>query len=222
MSKTLTELRTEAKELADEAGSDFVSDAQWDIWINRGYSELWTQVFRSNKAILEATFDFTITTGNSVSIAALKHRAVLKVERDPGGSTRHFVRRTSLSDKNLTDRRSYRVAGQTLYIERSEWANGSYRLYYVGDAATLAGPVPGPQVDTSTVLDPWWQYSPLWAAIRAVEKDDKGAGDLIQKLADLRAEIDNELRVRDGIEPMRTQDMQPDTDFGSAWPWFSQ
>lgn len=211
MAKTLEELTTEAKEITDEAGADFVGDPQWDIWLNRGYSELWSLVFRANKAILEKTFDFTIAgSATSVDITTQNPRAILKVERNPGKTERRFLRRTSLSQKNLLNDRAYRPQGNTLHIEREEWAPGDYRLYYVPTQGTLADS--GPQVDTDSILDPWWRYSALWAAIRAVRKDDKDASDIVSELADLRAEIDNELRIKDGVEPWTTHDISPDVD----------
>lgn len=209
MARSLIEIREEAQELSDKAGTDFVEDPRWNIWVNRGIRKLWSFVIQANPSYLQISTDFSLTAGVNAFTLPTGLRIIINVERDPLSAGRYFLRPTTLSQKNTQQPRvpMFRRDKASVLVEPQEWAAGAYRLYYVGSVAEL---VNDPD-EIDDVLDSWWEFPALWAAIKAKDKEEVGRAELMSELSQLSLEIQKELKLADSAIPKVITDV---TDLG--------
>lgn len=184
MAVTLSQIRAEAKELADETGSTFVTDAQWLIWINQGARQLHRAVYRAKAELLLARTTASITTANAVpnsSTIAVPAAAlgVYALERDPSSTSRRFVPQISpLMGNPARTRLGYWVSGSNVHVGPAEFAAGDYALYYLAGHTALSG-------DSDTIassVEPWWEFIAVYAAKKCVEKDKLDSSNLREEL----------------------------------------
>ena len=185
MAVTLAQIITEAKELIDESGSNFVDDTQWAIWANMGARKLARAIGRINASLclvratglVIASSDAAPGT-NSITIPAAAV-GVYAVERDPTSTTlRRFVRQINPMSKNARcGELGYWRDATKVYIEPAEQSAGSYAIYYYAGATTMTS-----GVNLDTFLEPWWEYVAMFAAIRAQAKDKLDTSELERRL----------------------------------------
>lgn len=181
---TLGELRTEAKELADEAGSTFVTDTQWDIWLNAGARKLARIVLRYNKHLLLTSTTLSITNpipGSNALAIPSGAAGIYVVEKDPSTTSRQFLRPIHPLMKNCrTNGPGYWRDASNVYVEPAEQSAGSYKLWYIAGATTMTI-----GVDLQSSLEPWREYIEVYAAIRAVAKDKLDTSELRARLKEI-------------------------------------
>lgn len=206
MAITLAQIVTEAKELADEVGGDFVADSQWYIWANRAQRKLWQLCYRHNPEMLLVTSDVTIASGASTTTIPTGMRMLYGVERDPGTTRRVMLRRTSVIGKNaqLTERKFWRNK-TAITIEPIERAPGSYRIYYVGSPTDMVIST----TDLEVPLEPFWSYIPLWMALKYFGKDEVNApAELIEDLKQELEDIIDTISHSNGQLPEQIVDVE--------------
>jgi hypothetical protein len=194
-------MRNGAKELADKVGDASVSDITWNLWINQGIESLYKTLAKLYPDTFFKTVDFTLAGGaggNSFDVRTIPdadYGFIRYVERDPGTTNRRRVRRFNLAEKdaavgarNLSiwcPTRRYRKMGNELFVEPYEQAAGNYRLYYV--------PRPAPLAETcdavDAAIDPWAEYPQVFAAMKALGKEESDTGPLATRMRELKAEI---------------------------------
>lgn len=198
---TLIKLRNGAKEIADKVNDASVSDATWNVWINQGVASLWSLVSTAFADHFFKTYDFTLTggsAGNILDVSTLPDadfRRIRMIEWMPDTGSRRRVRAFNWDEKDARTAsyaqalwcniRRYRLMGQKLYVEPYEQASGPYRLYYIPAPATLSL--------TCDALDPavdeWAEYPMVFAAMKALGKEESDDSQPGRRLADLKAEI---------------------------------
>jgi len=182
MAITLAQIVTEAKELTDEVGADFVADAQWYIWANRAQRKLWHLCREHNPNMLLATADSTIASGASTIALPTGMQILYGVERDPATSSRIWLKPTTLFGKNgSTHERRFWRGKTTITIEPIERAPGTYRVYYVGGPTDMVIS----SVHLEVPLEPFWDFIPMTMALKFFGKDEVNAPpELIKELND--------------------------------------
>lgn len=184
---TLADIRADAKEKADMTtpdvadDPDFVTDAQWLVWINAGIRELHDVVTTSDPDTYFATVDEVLTSASNVIDLDEVVMRVRGVTLNPDTPRAVSLKRYNFADRDLlgtsvnpfayrdTDDRRYRVVSRTtMVIEPKSRCAGTYRIFYV--------PRPTELVDDEDELDdalaPWWHYISGYAAALALDKEE--------------------------------------------------
>lgn len=199
---TLLQMRTGAKELSDKVNDLSVSDDTWNVWVNQGVERLWEMVTAAFSDHFFKSVDFTLiggATGNfydTTTIPAGDFRRVRLLEWQPDTSGRLKIRAFNFDQKDQQkgafttlqwcNERRYRLMGTKILIEPYEQAAGAYRLYYVPRATKLVSNCDG----IDFVMDEWSEYPMLYAAIKALGKEESDPGQLQDQMAAIRAEIE--------------------------------
>jgi hypothetical protein len=209
---TLAEMRDGAKELADLTDTDFVTDARWNVWVNQGVKRLFGLVATAFAEHFFEEHDFTLTStedGARFDLGDLDSPFMFArgVDKDPGTANACPVRRFNFSERNSSTSktrllrwvpdRTYRVMGSVLMVQPWQQAAGNYRLYYVGRPALLVD-------DDDTipdVLELWSEFVEIFAALKALGKEETDTGDLGAQLGLIRADIELQASTRDEGEP---------------------
>lgn len=203
MAKTLLTMRTEARRLADMENSTFVSDAELDIWINEGISDLYDKLISvQGQEYYRAEVSVALVPGTAVYTVTGLYK-VLQVEV-PGTVTdepeilepyhlrnRHAGTGTSWSShhKNRRYRLFGEVASDGTYTQRIRFRPTPDR----SENATLVGIPPAPTLSSgSDVWDGfngWETYPILFTAIRALDKEESDSSAFRADLARLEQRI---------------------------------
>lgn len=223
----LIRLRNGAKELADKVDDPSVTDDTWDVWVNQGVEALWALVATAFSDQFFKTFNFSLVGGvggNSLDVTTITDgdfRRVRFVEVNPDTGARRRVRGFNFNEKNAgvgalnaalwCPLRRYRLMGQKLIVEPYEQAAGAYRLYYVPKPTFLA--LRCDALDPA--LDPWAEFPMVFAAMKALGKEESDTGPLGVRLGELKAEIEVAAATRDDGEADVIADVEG-TD-GGTW-----
>jgi hypothetical protein len=235
---TLITMRNGAKELADKVDDDSVSDTTWNLWINQGVEDLWKKIVEATGDAFLATHDFTLAGGvggNSfdvTTIPARDFRRLRLLELNPDTANRRRIRPFNLVEKDdgvagsrwgnfdpqTWDRdRRYRRMGNSIYVERYELAAGAYRVYY--EPKALAAPLAETCDHLPDVLDEWAEYPQVFAAMKALGKEESDPGYLPTRLAEMRADIATlKGEPDDDADASTIADVEDGGPSGGDWP----
>jgi hypothetical protein len=195
-------LRRGAQELADKVDDQSVSVATWNLWVNQGKDDLWRRIVAATGDSAMETHDFTLAGGvggNTFDVTTIPARdfgRLTMLEIDPDTQNRRRVRPFKFVDKNrlvglgaalplYDDSRRYRRKGNVIYVERFENAAGAYRVYYVPRVPDLVDPCDA----LPDILDEWSEYPQVFAAMKALGKEESDPGLLPTRLRELRDDI---------------------------------
>lgn len=224
MATTAAQLIAGAKELADLSSSAFVSDANWLIWINQGVRELHGLLASHHQDTFwkEKTFTLTSTAAGAVYTLPSDFLSVRGLDYNPGTANREVVHRFNFGERNAVGvpllssvvgfRRRYRVVNrQTLVVDPYENAGGNYKLIYVPRATEVT--TSGTPVDLADELEPWAEYPMVTAAVKALQKEQMDASELMAKRDLMRLDIE---------QSAQTDEAEPDTitDVQTLWPFW--
>jgi hypothetical protein len=196
---TLAEIRANARELADmtlvgvSADPDFVTNAQFDVWINAGVRELHDIITTSDPDTYFSTQNTTLDGSTNIITFATPVMRIRGVTLNPDTARRVSLKRFNFADRDKLgatvnpfavrdeDDRRYRMVSRTqLVIEPKERCAGSYRIYYVPRPTALTAD--GTNLDDA--LAPWSEYVSQYAAAKALDKEES-----FQQAATLRAQM---------------------------------
>lgn len=205
MAVTVAQMRTAAQRLADMTDGTFVSNAEWLDYLNEGGSEL-------HDMIVKADEDYFVTKGPDVALAngASQFSVPADVYKLRGIDLRISGETYSLRRFNFAHRNLYQD-----YL--SQYATGIdfYRYNWIGETVQLLPHLQGSAVanvwyvprfvEFTTDLDGlpsiyprgWERYIIVYAAKKALTKEQSDTSQLINDLADHRAMIETILGDRD-------------------------
>lgn len=216
-SRTLSELRTRAKQRANMENSSFVATSEWNENINYAISEL-------RDLIISKVGDDYFATSYSISLIADTEAYALPatfykslwVEILSEDGFYYKLKRYEISEQNIggnplstwwPDIR-YRIIGDNLHFTPSRAIGGrSARLWYVPLITELSS-----DGDTLVGYNGWDEYIVLRSAIMALEKEESDTSALSLRLEQLRQRIEQMADGRDQGEPMRIYDNERKTD----------
>lgn len=216
MAVLLSAIITEAKELCHKANTDFATDAAWAVWINQGVRRIWNRIMLVNPEFLLSTSDFTLTGTTNTTTFPTGMRMLYGVERDPTLTTRHWLRPTTAMMKNAVGdeyrrRRNFRRTRTTIVIDPLEYAAGNYRTHYIGSPTDL---VLAADTAIDSVIEPWWNIPAIFAAMRAMDKDEVARDQHANSLARAEEEMESELARANSALPVTMTDVD---DLGVGW-----
>lgn len=204
-----------ASDLADMANDPHVSSTTWLRWANRGIEKLHRKLAVLYAGWYVATFDFTLAGGSAGDAVALPAgcRQVLGVSKDPDNVTlRTTLHRRNFDERDEQYRRTFAVVGQTVDIQPFEYAQGSYRLYYVAGPTVLVAA-------TDTIdpqIEPYVEFVETYMAVKAIGKEESDATDLKADLDAIWTEIEAEAAQRNVAIGETIVDTQRT---GGRYPW---
>lgn len=207
MPATQAQLRADAQELSDRVGDSSISDTNWQRWLNFGIEALWRKVILAFRETYFNVSNFTLTSSSNQQALPAGFRRLLFVERDPGLTTRRRIPRFNYAEKDALGQLSYRRMGNVLVLEPQEAAPGNYRLTYVPGPTLFTAPPGGDSGVIDAELDPWAEYVGVFAAIKAVGKEEGNTADWRARLLEIEAEILAAATDPDDNEPNTIRDV---------------
>jgi hypothetical protein len=218
MTVSLTQLTTRSKQLADMVNSSFISSTEWTDYINAGYAELYDLVVASFEDYFTTTTTLTITTGNTASLPAAFYK-LRALDYSLNGTyvnctQFNFSERNSLSSSTsalMANRagRQYRIVSDTIYIIPEDRAAGSYQLWYVPAITPLSAG--GDLLPTSLSKFGWEEYICIYAAERALNKQESDISVLAAMRVSIAGRIVSMAANRNVDQPERITDLQTDS-----------
>lgn len=195
---TLLQLRTRARERADQVGSTFVTDTELTTNINLGLSELYDLVVSAFEDYFTISTTLTVSSGDTAALPADFYK-LRGLDYDNNGrfvALRQFEfnERNSAQNQDLffwrgyTVPRRYRIIGDSLLLQPSASAVGSYKLWYAPAPTLLVAD--GDTIPTALSKFGWDEYIALYAAERMLSKEESSITDLRNQ----RAEIADRIR----------------------------
>jgi hypothetical protein len=212
-SRTLLSLRDRAKQRANMENSTFVSDSEWNNYLNYSISEL-------RDIITSKVGDDYFATSTSISLLSSTDTyslpedfyKVLWVEILADDGYYYKMKRFEISELNananvvafaVPDIR-YRIRANDIWFNPQGALGGrTVRLWYVPLAAELSN-----DSDELVGYNGWDEYPVLRSAIMALEKEEQDTSSLSIRLEQLRLRIEAMAENRDQAQPMRIQDTE--------------
>lgn len=148
--KSLSDLRTAARQLANYETSDFVTDAELTARVNEAVGALYDEILKAKETYFNVPFEFTLTGGiggNSVALPADFYKA-RALDRNPGTSSEGTVDALpSYNERHIPQRLCYDIDANGLTVYPAATAGAPYRLWYTPLCPVLADPVAVPISD---------------------------------------------------------------------------
>jgi len=214
---TLADLRNMAKRRADMENSGYVSDAEWNDYINAAAGELHDilvskfgddyYIKSSTISVVAGTDEYTLPS-DFLKIRGIDHVAsnttscALRRFEFEERHTRQFLTTTISSGfANLM----YRTIGNKLKLVPTPQGSGTLKLWYIPQFERLA-------TDQDIVSDrlalSWEQFMVITAAIAARDKEESDTSLLMAEKSLITRRIEEAAANRDATEPHRVVDVE--------------
>lgn len=196
---TLLELRDRCKSESDNVGQSFVSDAEWNAFINASYQELYGLVvtnFGNDYFVQTPATGFTfVTTGTAEHFPLpadfFKLLAVDLQVSAPG----YWV---ALKPFMMSERNSFGLLGPT-----APMAGQTIRILYVPRATVLVN-----NGDVMDGVNGWEEYVVCDACIKAMAKEESDPSVFMARKGALLERLNGEITNRDAAAPAVVADVQ--------------
>lgn len=221
---TLAQLRTLSQQESDMVNSTFISDAEWNTYINQSYFELYDLLIQkygddyfSNS--VEFTTDgtsqmYALPNGTNYSGASAFYKLLgVDLSLAPNNTDSWItIRRFNMSDRNrysvpnfqsfygVTNLR-YRLNANNLWLTPIPQDGQTMRIWYVPRLTTLSA-----DADTADGISGWTEYIVVDAAIKAKDKEESDTSVLLARKAGLIQRIESAAENRDAANPMTVSD----------------
>ncbi|MEM4724098.1 MAG: hypothetical protein QXP01_03725, partial [Candidatus Hadarchaeum sp.] len=135
---TLLELRNLAKDLADMRNSQFVTDPEWNVYINTFYKEVYDALVTSSEDYFTKSFSFSLGNTNTQALPADFYKA-RSLELQVAGPRFESLSYLPFEERNDTLTLRYRLVNGNIVLYPEDGAhNKSYRLWYIPKVAPLS------------------------------------------------------------------------------------
>jgi hypothetical protein len=218
--RTLLTLRDHAKERANLENSSFVSDTEWNRYINYSISEL--RDFLISKAgddYFATSEDISLSNVSETYPLPVDFYKALSVELLGDDGYFYKMKRFEVSEQNqnanviafaIPDIR-YRLRNNSiLFNPKSALGGRTARLWYVPLAAELSA-----DADSLSGYNGWDEFIVLKSARKALVKEEQDTTQVDTELLVLMQRIEAMAENRDQAQPMRIQD----TERRQVGPW---
>ncbi len=240
---TLLQVRTASKQRSDMVNSDFISDSEWDSYINQSYFELYDLLIQKYGNDYYVASPVTITLNGTDFLyplpdgtlysAAPAFYKLLGVDLNLVGTntpgTAVTVRAFNFADRNryavpnfqsfygVTNLR-YRLQGNNLWLTPTPSAGQTLKLWYIPRLTTLSS-------DESVVdgISGWTEYIIIDAAIKAMQKEESDVSVLMAQKQAMIQRIEAAAENRDAANPGTVNDSRGSDQgyMGSGGGWGS-
>lgn len=218
----LSELRTAAQRQADMENSSFVSDAEWNQYINDANSEMFDIFVTQYEDYAISTTTINVVA-NTESYALPSDFYKLRGAFVKNGNTRIRLEKFNLDEIADWTNESvqepywgtalrYRILGSNIYFSPMPQGAQTVELFYVPEVTKLSS-------DTDTLEYPtvngWEQFIILGAAIRARIKEESNVQELMILQQQTKNRIMEAASSRDAHRPQKVRDV-----FATGWGRF--
>jgi len=223
MSVTLLQLKTRARERADQVNSNFVEDSELTNYINASIAELYdlmVAAYGSDYFLDSAAISIVSGTEDYALPADFyKMRGVdVNINNDNWFSVRPFNFNERNRNQDVTwglltgPSIRYRIMGSNLKF--SPVPDGSYncQIWYIPKAAILTT-----DTDVFDDLNQWAEYVVVDAAIKMMQKEESDVSVLQSQKAELKRRIEIMAENRDAGSPESVSDIYAEND--DFWFW---
>jgi hypothetical protein len=220
LTRTRAELRNDARALADQDDSDFITDAQANHWINQELGELVDMIVAVDPAAWMSTSSISAVAGTFLYTLPADFYQILMVERVDGTNEATTLDPFTLNAKNergngspLDDLPDW--GPSTRYMVRGSGVDGTgarlwlypdpgtktYTLYYVTAPPSIDTAVGG---DTQAIdgRAGWLDWVVYGVAIRMKERAEEDANGLRMDRQRIQARIEHMAAQRDAGRPV--------------------
>jgi len=215
---TLAGVRTIAKQYADMVNSNFVTDTEWNSYINLANFELYDILIQKYGDDYFVASPYSFTTDGSTQQYTLPtdFYKFLGLDLQLGSTADSFVtiRSFMFGERNryavpnfqsfygVTNLR-YRLTANTLFLTPIPAAGQTLRLWYIPRSADLTA-----DADVVDGYSGWQEYLILDAAIRALRKQELDVSVLLAQKQALIGRIESAAEGRDAGNPQKVTDVQ--------------
>ena len=224
---TLLELRTRARERADQVNSTFISDAELTGYVNQGaYALFDILVSKYGDGYFAASTTFTTDGVNETFALAADFYKLLGVDLQTNGAPNGWLtlRPFQMAERNRNWRPNaapivgftslrYRLLGDKIWLTPLPASGQTLRYFYVPRMVELSS--------DSDVLDGvsgWHEYVILDAAIKCLTKEESDPSALMAERAAIVKRIEEVASNRDEGAPPTVSDVNgPDSASGYGW-----
>lgn len=215
---TLSELRTLARQYSDMVNSNFVTDSEFNAYLNLAYFELYDILIQKYGDDYFVASPYSITTDGTSYLYALPSDfyKMIGLDLQLGNSDTSwvtikpfmFIDRNRYATPNfqsfygVTNLR-YRLSGGNLFLTPTPSSGQTLRLWYLPKLSELTS-------DGSTVngISGWQDYLPIDAAIKALAKEESDTSALQLRKNMLIQRIESAAEGRDAGSPQVVGDSQ--------------
>ncbi len=214
VTRTLTQMRQEVRDLADEPDTGFVTNAMIDRWLNLGLRKVYEMAYMADPEAYDLTLSTAITTAAGTAEYTLPTLfwKLIKMEVQHSGSYTRLERLHLHSMGNDLDERAaprrYLLRGRTS-VRLYPTPDGVYptRVWYIPAFTVLTA-----DGDTFDGINGWEEYGILDAAIKVRIKGESDSRELMALKAKIEQEIDERATERDVMGYTGIQDVKGDYD----------
>jgi hypothetical protein len=195
---TLSQLRTEAKQRADMVNASFVSDDEWNAWLNRGMQEVYgltAEVFGAEYYVADPAYTFTTDGINDKFALPSDFFKLLGVDV-LWGSSNQWV---ALNKFEVPDRNKFSTLNNPIPA-----AGQQLRLLYIPTFSGMATDQSTPPA--ALTLNGWEEFAVAHAVRLAMAKEESSTADAAQILDEMHARVQVEAENRDAANPSRIID----------------
>lgn len=207
---SLGQTRLMAQQRADRVNSQFVTDSEWNLYINQAYFELYDLLVTVYEDYFMTT-PLTITTDGSQQVnLPTDFYKLLGVDLGLAGNTTAWI---TLKKFNFISRNryvypqinstffgcfnlQYRLMGNTLFFIPAPSAGQFLRIWYIPKLTQLLQ-----DTDILKGISGWSEYVIVDAAIRALQKEESDVSVFMEQKMMLKARIEESAMNRDAGEP---------------------
>lgn len=219
---SLASMRLSAQQAADLVGSNFITTAEWNGWINTYCQQLWEKLVEAYGSDYEVQLPFTITTDGLNDHFALPTDFFkllgVDLQISPGAAANANQGWVSVWRFNFADRNrytlpniqtfygrtnmKYRLSGGNIFFIPFPSSNQSLRLWYAPKMTALVN-----DTDTFDDVNGWAEWATLMAAKKALTKEESDTSGIDSLLAIQEERLTHVIENRDAGQPATTVDI---------------
>jgi hypothetical protein len=197
--KTLTDLIAEARQRANMENTQFVTDAEITARINAALGELYDLIIQADESYYQKQAAFTLTSApptgtSSATIPGTSTTNQITLPTDfyrmygldvTGAPSPIAVRKFNFAERNIQAFLAYTLLGSLLEVNPYQRAGNTYTLFYVPLPIYLAS---GSDA-LDSIMNPWWEYIAVAAAIDMLAKEESDVSALAGKKAQIAERV---------------------------------
>lgn len=205
--RTLAELRTEARQRADmETDDSFVADTELTRMINQSIRELYDLLLESyGHEFYYTTGTLSIVAGTSAYNLPTTFYQLLGADLDLGGGEYMELSPFTFLDRNqgvagfgwgYPDGPQYRIMGSQIHFRPTPVASATVLLHYIPYPTSLSA-----DGDTFDGINGWEEYVVVDVAAKMLEKEESDAAPLYKRKLELQQRIQSQASKRNAAFP---------------------
>lgn len=213
MSVTLLELRTQTRQRANMENSQFVTDAEFNKYINLSIAELYDMLCEKDADYNISSSTIALVSGSDAYSLPADFYRLRGVDLNIDANNKITLKKFEFQDRNRFNSYPslavnfdirYRLRGSQILFSPSENISGqSVTLWYIPLPVALSA-----DIDTLNGYNGWEEIVIVKSAIKALVKEEQDTSQLQLEYEQLKMRLDAAMDQRDSGQPSRIYDNQ--------------